>query len=104
MTQLIKQSWTTYPNILFSGMPLLTYQQVELRKKHVQVLLLWNKRKSLAEYYEHCKLSHGEETLKYRQLVLDENTGIQRYQTKIHDGVVPSNLTKYENALPIMMA
>jgi hypothetical protein len=55
-------------------------------------------------YYEHCKLSHGEETLKYRQLVLDENTGIQRYQTKIHDGVVPSNLTKYENALPIMMA
>jgi hypothetical protein len=41
---------------------------------------------------EHCKLSHGEETLKYRQLVLDENTGIQRYQTKIHEGVVPSNL------------
>jgi hypothetical protein len=102
MTQLIKQSWTSYPNTFFSGMPLLTYQQV--RRKHVQVLLLWNKRKSLAEYYEHCKLSHGEETLKYRQLVLDENTGIQRYQTKIHDGVVPSNLTKYENALPIMMA
>ena len=51
MTQLIKQSWTTYPNILFSGMPLLTYQQVELRKKHVQVLLLWNKGKFLAEYY-----------------------------------------------------
>ena len=51
MTQLIKQSWTSYPNILFSGMLLLTYQQVEVRRKHVQVLLLWNKRKSLAEYY-----------------------------------------------------
>ena len=52
MTQLIKQSWTNYPNIFFSGMPLLTYQlQVEVRRKHVQVLLLWNKRKFLAEYY-----------------------------------------------------
>ena len=49
MTQLIKQSWTSYPNIFFSGMPLLTYQQVEVRRKHVQVLLLWNTRKSLAE-------------------------------------------------------
>jgi hypothetical protein len=28
-------------------------------------------------------------------LVLNENTTIQRYQTKIHEGVVPSNLTKY---------
>ena len=51
MTQLIKQSWTSYPNIFFSGMPLLTYQQVEVRRTHVQVLLLWNTRKSLAEYY-----------------------------------------------------
>jgi hypothetical protein len=40
MTQLIKQSWTSYPNIFFSGMPLLTYQQIEVRRKHVQVLLL----------------------------------------------------------------
>ena len=83
MTQLIKQSWTSYPNIFFSGMPLLTYQlQVEVRRKHVQVLLLWNKRKFLQSIIEHCKLSHGEETLKYRQVVLDENTGIQRYQIK----------------------
>ena len=51
MTQLIKQSWTSYPNKKFSGMPLLTYQQVEVQRTHVQVLLLWNKRKSLAEYY-----------------------------------------------------
>ena len=51
MTQLIKQIWTSYPNTFFSGMPLLTYQQVEVRRKHVQVLLLWNKRKFLAEYY-----------------------------------------------------
>ena len=52
MTQLIKQSWTSYPNIFFSDMPLLTYQlQVEVRRKLVQVLLLWNRRKFLAEYY-----------------------------------------------------
>ena len=45
MTQLIKQSWTSYPNIFFSGI------QVEVRRKHVQLLLLWSKRKFLAEYY-----------------------------------------------------
>ena len=50
---------------------------------------------------EYCKLSHGEETLKYRQQVLDENTGIQRYQTKIHKGVVPSNLTKYGKCITV---
>jgi RecJ-like exonuclease len=53
------------------------------------------KESPLQSIIEHCKLSHGEATLKYRQLVLDENTGIQRYQTKIYEGVVPSNLTKY---------
>ena len=50
---------------------------------------------------EHCKLSHGEETLKYRQLILDENTEIQRYQTKIHEGVVPSNLPKYGKCITV---
>jgi hypothetical protein len=53
------------------------------------------KERPLQSIIEHCKLLHGEEILKYRQLVLDENTGIQRYQTKMHEGVVPSNLTKY---------
>jgi hypothetical protein len=33
--QVLKQSWTSYPNTFFSGMPLLTYQQVEVRRKHV---------------------------------------------------------------------
>jgi N12 class adenine-specific DNA methylase len=55
----------------------------------------------LQSIIEHCKLSHGEETLKYRQLVLDENTGIQIYQTKIHEGVVPSNLTKYGKCITV---
>jgi hypothetical protein len=56
------------------------------------------KESPLQSIIEHCKLSHGKEILKYRQLVLDENTGIQRYQTKIHEGVVPSNLTKYDKS------
>jgi hypothetical protein len=59
------------------------------------------KESSLQSIIEHCKLSHGEETLQYRQLVLDENTGIQRYQTKIHEGVVPSNLTKYGKCITV---
>ena len=59
------------------------------------------KESPLQSIIEHCKLSHGEETLKYRQLILDENTEIQRYQTKIHEGVVPSNLTKYGKCITI---
>jgi hypothetical protein len=55
----------------------------------------------LQSIIEHCKLSHGEKTLKYRQLILDENTGIQRYQTKIHEGVVPSNLTNYGKCITV---
>jgi hypothetical protein len=54
------------------------------------------KESSLQSIIEHCKLSHGEETFKYRQLVLDENTGIQRYQTKI-----PSNLTNYGKCITV---
>ena len=46
-------------------------------------------------------MSHGKETLKYRQLILDENTEIQRYQTKIHEGIVSSNLTKYGKCITV---
>jgi hypothetical protein len=49
----------------------------------------------LQSIIEHRKLSHGEETLKYRQLLLDENTEIQRYQTRIHEGVVASFIYIY---------
>ena len=59
-------------------MPLLTYQQENMYKCDYCGI----KESSLQSIIEHCKLSHGEETLKYRQLVLDENTGIQRYQIK----------------------
>ena len=59
------------------------------------------KESALQGIIEHCKLSHGEETLKYRQLVLDENIEIQRYQTKIHEGVVPSNITKYDKCITV---
>jgi hypothetical protein len=59
------------------------------------------KESPLQSIIEHCKLSHREETLKYRQLVLDEKTGIQRYQIKIHEGVVPSNLTKYGKCITV---
>jgi hypothetical protein len=59
------------------------------------------KESALQSIIEHCKLSHGEQTLKYRQLVLDENTGIQRYQTTIREGVVPSNLTKYGKCITV---
>jgi predicted transcriptional regulator len=59
------------------------------------------KESPLQSIIEQRKLSYGEETLKYRQLILDENPEIQRYQTKIHEGVVPSNLTKYGKCITI---
>ena len=34
-------------------------------------------------------------------MVLDENTEIQRYQTKIHEGVVRSNLTTYGKCITV---
>ena len=37
----------------------------------------------------------------FKVLILDENTGIQRYQTKIHKGVVSSNLTKYGKCITV---
>ena len=93
MTQLIKQSWTSYPNIFFYK---LKYEENMYKCYYCEI-----KESPLQSIIQHCKLSHGEETLKYRQLVLDENTGIQRYQTKIHEGVVPSNLTKYGKCITI---
>jgi hypothetical protein len=33
------------------------------------------------------------ETLKYRQRVLDENSGIEIYQSKSHEGIVLSTLS-----------
>jgi hypothetical protein len=102
MTQLIKQSWTSYPKYIFlqacrfSPINKLKYEENMYKCYYCGI-----KESSLQSIIEHCKLSHGEETLKYRQLILDENTGIQRYQTKIHEGVVPSNLTKYGKCITV---
>ncbi|MEW8548482.1 MAG: hypothetical protein AB2693_33685, partial [Candidatus Thiodiazotropha sp.] len=40
----------------------------------------------------HCVSSHDEELLKYRQLVLCEQSGRMKYQTKIHEDLVPRKL------------
>ena len=39
--------------------------------------------------FGHCSVLHEEKLLKYRKLVLDDLTGICRYQTQTHEGVVP---------------
>jgi hypothetical protein len=41
---------------------------------------------------EHCLEKHQHNILKYRQLILDEHSGTLKYQTKIHEGVVPYDL------------
>ena len=60
MTQLIKQSWTSYPNTFFSGMPLLTYQQVEVRRKHVHRFMTsksWNNRSNTSKSWNNRSMT-----------------------------------------------
>ena len=47
---------------------------------------------SLEDIVDHCIDSHSKNTLKYRELELDERPGKLRYQTQIHAGVIPSNI------------
>lgn len=47
---------------------------------------------SLEDIVDHCIDSHSKNTLKYRELELDERSGKLRYQTQIHAGVIPSNI------------
>ena len=44
---------------------------------------------SFEQIIGHCSVLHEEKLLKYRKLVLDDLTGICRYQTQTHEGVVP---------------
>ena len=41
---------------------------------------------------QHCTEFHSNEIIKYRQLVVNELTGKIGYQTKIHNGLIPSVL------------
>ena len=43
---------------------------------------------------QHCIEQHGHSELKYGQLVLDDISGVLKYQTKLHEGLVPSDLSK----------
>ena len=40
----------------------------------------------------HCTSNHDIELLRYRQLVLCPDSGHMKYQTKLHDGLVPRQL------------
>ena len=44
---------------------------------------------SFVQIIGHCSVLHEETLLKYRKLVLDDLTGICRYQTQTYEGVVP---------------
>ena len=48
----------------------------------------------LEQIIGHCSVLHEEKLLKYRQLVLDDVTGICRYQTQTHEGVVPLKINE----------
>ena len=40
----------------------------------------------------HCSSNHDTELLRYRQLVLGPDSGHMKYQTKLHEGLVPRQL------------
>ena len=40
----------------------------------------------------HCSSNHDTEVLRYRQLVLCPDSGHMKYQTKLHEGLVPRQL------------
>ena len=40
----------------------------------------------------HCSSNHDTELLRYRQLVLCSDSGHMKYQTKLHEGLVPRQL------------
>ena len=40
----------------------------------------------------HCTSNHDTELLRYRQLVLCPDSGHMKYQTKLHEGLVPRQL------------
>ena len=50
---------------------------------------------------EHCQEKHQQNVLKYRQLILDERSGVLKYQTKLHEGIVPHELEKSGKSLCI---
>ena len=78
MTQLIKESWTSYPNCFFQACRFSPINKLKYKENMYKCYYCGIKESSLQSIIEHCKLSHGEETLKYRQLVLEENTGIYK--------------------------
>ena len=54
---------------------------------------------TLQEIIDHCSENHAEEPLKYREQVLDDKSGKFRFQTKYHQGIIPSILNKEGNAI-----
>ena len=45
-----------------------------------------------SEIVEHCVKGHKCQTLKYRELILQSETGLLKYQSKSHEGIIPIRL------------
>ncbi|KAH3810037.1 hypothetical protein DPMN_138419 [Dreissena polymorpha] len=45
-----------------------------------------------SEIVEHCVKGHKCQTLKYRELILQGETGLLKYQSKSHEGIIPIRL------------
>ena len=56
------------------------------------MLLLSIKTVDFRTIIEHCVCYHNSDVLKYRQLILDADTGCFKYLTQIHEGIVPKQL------------
>ena len=45
---------------------------------------------TLADVVKHCVENHTNHVLRYRKLLMDDKSGMMKYQTGSHDGIIPS--------------
>ena len=59
------------------------------------------KTNSFENILDHCSVIYEDELLKYGELVSDEATGIVRYETNTHGGVVPRKVKESGKSLAL---
>ena len=71
--------------------------------QHLQMLLLsWQlHRRTFADGVKHCVENHANNVLRYRKLLLDVKSEMMKFQTRSHDGIIPSILNRYSSVIVI---
>ena len=45
--------------------------------------------RDIGDVVKHCVENHTKHILRYRKLLLDDKSGMMKYQTRSHDGIKP---------------